>query len=839
MALPVGLTANPDGTYTDQSGSRVFYTPPILTTGDENGYGGGEISVPERWTRAVLDPNAEDGYRYSAYLEPEQQAFQDQWGGSHNPSDADFQPAFFNLLTQNLAGKGYTKDQLIAAVQGASWYGKLGSGSNPYNAAWEVMQRLGADTSNFNESGGEQWRQWAESRSPEGRARAQPHGGLFGEGGVAGLSDTGTFVLMAISMGAAPFAIGSALGATAEYAAIVGNAAIAGSSALLSGQPLEKVLEAAGISAAAALAGQYVGADPTKVKVDAAGNAILDAAGKPILATVAGATPLGLGPIAGGAAGGATGAALSGGDKIQAALLGAGRGAFSSLGSSDKLTAEQTANLEQQLSGQQYAQVGQGVSDQSALTVDDINYLVNEKGYGVVNINGVNTLVDQNGSQLSANALSTQFSIDAATAQSFVDQAAQSSLSSTPNFSGTVSPEAQGQLKALVDTQGSAANLDKAITALFNFGKNYGGLNVTGPNLAQWGGVSGGGAGVGAESFSLVSFGGDVYLKDLTNNKNWTFVHLGDANVLVDPITKVTVQLTPEVSKALLNVVEYSKTQNIIPEDPNPPPDLTQKTQEVKDTKPSDQPAKVKGETDIAAKTPGTPGAGGAASAPSGAAAPPDASSSTTAAGGQQTGAPQNKLLTIPSGANPVSSMDFYSSRQPVPSRFGVLGETLGTNQVPGLPGDLSGKTPGKAPGPAPGQTPGKAPGVTAGDLVSDGYSPLANVPGPGGARTSGPGGPGPGGPGGEGDGGTGGGGGGGSGMAGRFGFPGIPGGGGPQAYSISGSAPLTFGASQLLANLGQSSDPAGELESTKTGKPRENVWNKASLKNLQDALGV
>ena len=185
------------------------------------------------------------------------------------------------------------------------------------------------------------------------------------------------------------------------------------------------------------------------------------------------------------------------------------------------------------------------------------------------------------------------------------------------------------------------------------------------------------------------------------------------------------------------------------------------------------------------------------------------------------------------------TSMPYYGPTQPKTSRFGVLGETLGTNQVPGLPGDLSGKTPGKAPGPAPGQTPGKAPGVTAGDLVSDGYSPLANVPGPGGARTSGPGGAGPGGPGGSGDGGTGGGGGGGSGMAGRFGFPGIPGGGGPQAYSISGSAPLTFGASQLLANLGQSSDPAGELESTKTGKPRENVWNKASLKNLQDALGV
>jgi len=82
--------------------------------------------------------------------------------------------------------------------------------------------------------------------------------------------------------------------------------------------------------------------------------------------------------------------------------------------------------------------------------------------------------------------------------------------------------------------------------------------------------------------------------------------------------------------------------------------------------------------------------------------------------------------------------------------------------------------------------------------------------------------------------------------MAGRFGFPGIPGGGGPQAYSISGSAPLTFGASQLLANLGQSSDPAGELESTRTGK-KPTGWSKdpqgtsqfSSMQSLYDALGV
>lgn len=51
------------------------------------------------------------------------------------------------------------------------------------------------------------------------------------------------------------------------------------------------------------------------------------------------------------------------------------------------------------------------------------------------------------------------------------------------------------------------------------------------------------------------------------------------------------------------------------------------------------------------------------------------------------------------------------------------------------------------------------------------------------------------------------------------------------------------IGASSLAA-LGRATSPdqavgAGELESTRTGKKRRNVWNVASLKNLQDALGV
>ena len=49
---------------------------------------------------------------------------------------------------------------------------------------------------------------------------------------------------------------------------------------------------------------------------------------------------------------------------------------------------------------------------------------------------------------------------------------------------------------------------------------------------------------------------------------------------------------------------------------------------------------------------------------------------------------------------------------------------------------------------------------------------------------------------------------------------------------------------SSLMSGLGVAASPdkatgVGELESTRTGKKRKNVWNVASLKNLQDALGV
>jgi len=209
MAIPSGITANPDGTYTDQSGNPVFYTPPQLSSGDENGYGGGEIQVPERWTKqgAVNGYDYDKGaatYAYTPYLAPEQQAQKDMYGGAMNPQDASFFPQLQNIIQQTVGGQ-YSQDQILAAMMASNWWGKLGGGSNAYNAAKEVADRLGANTDWYNQGTSEQYRQYAESQSHEGRARATPHGGLFGEGGWLGFGNAALPIqvaLAAASMGA-------------------------------------------------------------------------------------------------------------------------------------------------------------------------------------------------------------------------------------------------------------------------------------------------------------------------------------------------------------------------------------------------------------------------------------------------------------------------------------------------------------------------------------------------------------------------------------------------------------------------------------------------------------
>jgi organic hydroperoxide reductase OsmC/OhrA len=255
--------------YTDQSGNPVEYTPPQLSSGDDNGAGAGEIQVPARWTQqgAVNGYDVDLGaatYANTPYLDPEQQAQKDMYGGAMNPQDASFFPQLQNIIQQTVGGQ-YSQDQILAAMRASNWWGQLGSGSNPYNAAVEVAQKLGADTSWYNQGTSDQYRQAAEAKSPEGQARAQPHGGLFGEGGGSlGLGDLTPVANVLAStfggpLGAGAFNFvnsGGDIEAAAKAAALSYAAgAISGSDALASGvSDVTKSLIDSGMSAEAASA---------------------------------------------------------------------------------------------------------------------------------------------------------------------------------------------------------------------------------------------------------------------------------------------------------------------------------------------------------------------------------------------------------------------------------------------------------------------------------------------------------------------------------------------------------------------------------------------------------
>lgn len=309
--------------YVDQQGREVSYIPPKPTYDDEGRY---IQTSPEQWVYTSYDDIG--GVSFTPYQSPTEVAFYDRWAGATNKTDKAFLPTFLSVLKNHLPTGQYSEAQILDAAKASNWWGKLGSGSNPYNAAWEVSQRLGADTSGYDQTTSERYRLAAEAASPEGRARTEPHGGLFGGGGNAlGLGDVGNFVVMAINMGVSPFALGNALGAAAGFESAVGAAAMAGANALVSGQPLENVLESAGISAVSALAGQAAG-----------------------------------GGIVGGAVGGATKAALTGEDVGTQALIGAAKSAIS--GEPDKTTpAPDVSAASQQIEeGQQYAALDGGVS---------------------------------------------------------------------------------------------------------------------------------------------------------------------------------------------------------------------------------------------------------------------------------------------------------------------------------------------------------------------------------------------------------------------------------------------------------------------------------------------
>jgi len=86
-----------------------------------------------------------------------------------NFTDPSFFPQLQSIIQQTVGGQ-YSQDQINNAITSSSWFGKLGSGSNPYNAALEVAQKLGADTSWYNQGTSDQYRARAEANSPEARS---------------------------------------------------------------------------------------------------------------------------------------------------------------------------------------------------------------------------------------------------------------------------------------------------------------------------------------------------------------------------------------------------------------------------------------------------------------------------------------------------------------------------------------------------------------------------------------------------------------------------------------------------------------------------------------------
>ena len=317
MALPAGITATDHSysdesgyhsyaTYTDAQGNPVQYVPPMYQT-DENGQAQGP-GTQEQW----LTGNADSGF--AGYLsldeQAQKQAFDAKWGGAVNPTDASFLPQLEGILQQQLGGQ-YSADQISQAMQSSSWWGKLGSGSNPYNAAWEVAQKLGADTGGFNQGTSEQYRQAAEAASPEARQNA------------ASKANDDTWALPGFiaqaagiaSLGGASFGDLLGSGSAAIAPSLVEEGLAAATTPSLS---FSSVLQSAGASMAKNAAGQLImTGDVDWKKAGIAGLAGGAASMAPTINTGFSA------PVNAGILGGAV-SAITGGNVLEGAALGAG-----------------------------------------------------------------------------------------------------------------------------------------------------------------------------------------------------------------------------------------------------------------------------------------------------------------------------------------------------------------------------------------------------------------------------------------------------------------------------------------------------------------------------------
>lgn len=146
-----------------------------------------------------------------------------QLPGINDSQDSAFSGDFQKLLQQYLPA-GFSDSQIDNAIQGATWYGKLGSGSNPYAAAIEVVNRLGTPMPE-DQAQKTTWNQTAVDRSPEGVARANDDSDWFSSLlPIAGLALGGYGLLSGLGgLGAGAGALGAA-----EEAAMLGGSLATG-----------------------------------------------------------------------------------------------------------------------------------------------------------------------------------------------------------------------------------------------------------------------------------------------------------------------------------------------------------------------------------------------------------------------------------------------------------------------------------------------------------------------------------------------------------------------------------------------------------------------------------
>lgn len=121
-----------------------------------------------------------------------------------------------------------------------------------------------------------------------------------------------------------------------------------------------------------------------------------------------------------------------------------------------------------------------------------------------------------------------------------------------------------------LDAATKAQTLKQDISTIFDYNTTTG-VTPEGPNTALFGGTPGaGGAGAPvttlgpiSNKYSLLGYGGTFYVKDLTNDRVYTVLNVGNSTILKDAATNIEVTLTPDQAKVLKGQIAGGMAGNL------------------------------------------------------------------------------------------------------------------------------------------------------------------------------------------------------------------------------------------------------------------------------------